>query len=456
MQSQNRVLVTMKYEGNNWLFLFVLVTAIQASHIFAASYPEHLSTTNQGEGAPQTSDASSPSFISGNPMVTRLVVGTGQLGRFLKIPPDSGIRLGGIWIANGNTIFGGGSSSRKGTGNNLVIIDLTLNAEKLMNWRGGTFGFEYLQYNGQDTNGTSGAVQGFNSISSTPPFRRSELYQAWLRQSFYDDQIVIRIGKSIPSYDFNNVTRPIYVLDESENISSTSGLLYTPIYVNSSLLGVLPGYYDSAFGATLNIAPSRRYYLSVGAYDGHLANGVTTGRTGPHFNGYYFYIGETGIIWMIGEEQKPGRFSIGAWRQTGNLTTSDEEVEQNGAHGLYLFGSQRIWNRHPGVDNSGIVGLFQYGINNSKILEMTQYVGLGLTAFGLTREQDSFGFGMALAWLNQNLFERKREVMFQAYYQISLRSNMFLVPALTYIPFPGTSRDIKPTWAGTLQAMVPF
>ena len=251
-------------------------------------------------------------------MVTKLSVGTGYLGRSLKIPADSGVRLGGIWIANGNAILSGGSGSKKLTGNNLVVLDLQLDVEKIMNWKGGSFGFEFLQYNGQDTNGTAGAVQGFNSISSLPPFNRTELYQAWFRQSFHHDLVVIRIGKSIPSYDFNNITRPVDLADKTENVPSISGLLYTPIYVNSSLLGVLPGYYDSAYGVTVNIAPNKNYYLSAGAYDGNLANGVTTGLTGPHFNGYYFYIAETGVMWTVGEEKKPGKLSIGAWHQTGN------------------------------------------------------------------------------------------------------------------------------------------
>ena len=41
------------------------------------------------------------------------------------------------------------------------------------------FGFEFLQFNGADTNGQAGVLTGYNSITSFPPFNRSELFQAW-------------------------------------------------------------------------------------------------------------------------------------------------------------------------------------------------------------------------------------------------------------------------------------
>lgn len=57
--------------------------------------------------------------------------------------------------------------------------------------------------------------------------------------------------------------------------------------------------------------------------------------------------------------------------------------------GFYAFASQRFWYTDPGESERGISGFFQYGINNSRTLEMKQYLGLGLTAFGLTRLRDS-------------------------------------------------------------------
>jgi prepilin-type processing-associated H-X9-DG protein len=35
----------------------------------------------------------------------------------------------------------------------------------------------------------------------------------------------------------------------------------------------------------LTLAPTKNSYLNYGFYDGHVARGVQTGLTGPHFNG---------------------------------------------------------------------------------------------------------------------------------------------------------------------------
>ncbi|MFZ0565359.1 MAG: carbohydrate porin [Chlamydiales bacterium] len=394
------------------------------------------------------------SYAIGSNPAMNILVGTGALGRRLGIKPETGIRLGGLWIVNGNTIPIGGSGVDKWTANNLLILDLYLDMEKMAHWKGATFGIEFLQFNGQNTNAGTGAVQGFNSIIASPPFERTELYQAWYRQSF-NDVLFIRIGKTVASYDFNNVVRAFIYANPAFNISSLSGLLYTPIFVNSSLLGVLPAYYDSAYGITITAAVTKDRYISFAAYDGNLARGIPTGERGPQFNGYYFYIGEAGIGWELGKEKKPGKLGVGGWRQTGVLTASND-LRERGTEGIYAFASQRLWYHNWGKDNSGISAFCQYGINDSKTLTMNQYIGFGATAFGLTRLKDSFGWGIAIARLNPNLYPRKWEPMFQAYYQAYLFASNYLQPTLTFIPKPGSISDASATWAGTLQLTSSF
>jgi hypothetical protein len=58
--------------------------------------------------------------------------------------------------------------------------------------------------------------------------------------------------------------RPVPVQDVSLQIPAVSGLLYTPVFVNPTILGALPGYYNSAYGVTATVAPTRRFYVSLG------------------------------------------------------------------------------------------------------------------------------------------------------------------------------------------------
>lgn len=325
-----------------------------------------------------------------NPSAVEIYTGTGELGQWLGFEKDSGVRIGALWIGDLNYLIAGGKTPHKMSGNNLAQVSLHVGTEK-----GGLFGAEFLQFNGRPTNIEAGSVQGYNSLTGSKPLDRSELYQLWYRQVLFNGKVIIRIGKSIPNYDFNNVIKP----HGMKGVSATTSLTYTPIYVNTTMLGVLPGYYNSAYGVTVMVVPSESFYLSYGGYDGNLARGKQTGLRGPQFNGYYFHIAEVGI----------GNISFGGWYQSGKREW-----------GLYAFGAQEL--------SCGIIGFFQAGANDSKSLPMTRYFGAGLTFIDWTRPKDSFGFGVAASKLR-----RRNEVILQSYYQMYLFEGGYWESALSYI-----------------------
>jgi len=397
---------------------------------------------------------------SSNPGAVNAITGTGALGKkVFGFTPDSGVQLGGLWIPDCNYLLAGGLKPHRGGGNNLLQLSLYLDLEKLHIWKGGRFYVDFLQFNGSAVNDEAGTVQGYNGLVAQSPFHRSELYQLWFQQILFDEKFFVRIGKVVPSIDFNNVVKPIHLNQKSLEIPATTGLIYTPIFVNSSTLGVLPAYYDSAYSITFNVFPTKHHYFSCGFYDGNLARGVRTGLRGPEFNGYYFQIGEIGGWWKI--NNKPGNIGIGGWNQTGQLTAEGEnntEISEKGTQGFYLFGTQRLWLQHPEKDSSGIIGFIQYGINNSKTLIINNYYGAGLTFLGLIpgRSLDSMGCGFALAKLNPRIFQRSYELILQAYDQINLRGSAYFLGALSYIPHPGAEENLQSAWAITGRIIFPF
>jgi porin len=418
-----------------------------------------------------------PSSVTGNPAAEDVLPGTGLAGRILHLPEKSGLRLGGLWLADTNGLISGGADPGKWSWNSVLIVGANLDAQELVGWKGASFGIQFLQFNGQNTNGQAGSVQGYNSLPGPEPLNRSELYQLWYRQTFLEDRLVFRIGKLVPTYDFNNVARPVPTHDKELDIPAVTGLLYTPVFVNPTLLGAIGGYYNSVCGITVSVAPTNNTYLCYGFYDGNVARGVQTGMTGPQFNGYYFNIWEAGLDWVIGGKY-PGQFGAGLWHQTGVLQ-GPGGISQNGTGGFYMFSGQRIWSNHSeasrsgaapkdreskavstpvGVQDASISAFLQFGVNNSETLPMNQYFGMGLTGFGLVprRPQDSVGVGMAWAWLNPNLFDRSSELMFQGYYQAHLYGGTFFQPAVSYIPTPGASADLGGAWALTLRLTVLF
>ena len=400
--------------------------------------------------------------ISGNPAATDYsIVGTGWLGRTLGLKDEWGIRLGGLWLADGNLVAAGGAVPGGLTANQALFIGLHLDADKMVGWKGASFGFQFLQFNGSDvrgdTNAQAGSITGYNSIVSTAPFNRTELLEPWYLQDMIKDVLALRIGRVVPTYDFGNVLRPVALADPSQNIPAVSGLLWTPVFVNGSMIGAMTGYYNPANGVTLNFSPTKNFYVNLGIYDGNRAHRVETGLNPPMFNGNWFNIGEVGVNWLLGEGHHPGQFGIGLWRQTGVLTARN--ISEDGTGGFYLFGSQRIVkNINPKVTDSSISGFFQVGANSSQTLPITQYYGAGLTAFSPfgDRPSDSLGVGIALSRLNQNLFQQQSELMFQAYYQANVIDSIYLQPTVTYIPTPGLSPTLPGALTTTLRLTVLF
>jgi len=423
-----------------------------------------------GDG--QSGGESGNSSISGNPGASNILTGTGKLGELLGIPKDSGIRLGGIWIGDANWLATGGLEPGNWALDGLTIVDLSVDSEKFCGWKGGLFGMEFLQYTGAAVNAPAGVVQGYNSLDVLPPLIRQELYQLWWRQTFCDNKFIVRIGKSIPSADFANVNRPISIGDASFDIPAVSGLIYTPMFVNSTMIGYIPGYYNSATGITTTFAPTKQFYVTYGFYDGNMSNGEQTGLRGPQFNGYYFHAAEVGYSWQLGCDKKPGKAAAGFWAQTGKLTAVNGTLV-NGAQGVYSFASQRLWYRNPGIDNSGISGFCQFGANNTNTAIVRQFFGAGLTAFGLVpcRKKDSMGMGLAWAFNNtdpsagafyfpnptiDSTALRTNELMMQCYYQMNLGKGVFFQPNVSYIPNPGQRPDLPGALAITLRMTVLF
>ena len=113
-----------------------------------------------------------PVAVSGNPAATDFgIAGTGWLGRKLGLKDEWGVKLGGLWLADTNILVAGGAQPGGWTNNQALVVGLGVDAEKLVGWRGASFGFQFLQFNGGDTNAQAGSIAGYNSIVGPPPLQ---------------------------------------------------------------------------------------------------------------------------------------------------------------------------------------------------------------------------------------------------------------------------------------------
>ncbi|WP_223341784.1 carbohydrate porin [Synechocystis sp. PCC 7339] len=412
--------------------------------------------------------------ISGNPAASNMLVGTGQLGAWLGLNEDSPFRIGGIFMGNVSQQISGGNQPGSLDFNGALILGVGIDLEKAVGWKNAFFEVEGLQYNGQPVNFVAGSAQGYNSLQATAPLSRTELYQLWLNQTFLDNRISLRIGKLIPSMNFGYVGRPFVTQTDPQLFTSTTGLLYTPVFVGPAMLGFIPGYYNSAFGLYGawkswggpgdNPATPNGWYGQAGIYDGRGAEGVQTGLVWLNFSGPLFKVAEVGGTWTPYADAPEigwGSVAVGGWRQSGPLTAPGGAFESQ-TGGMYAYLVQKLGKFRETKDQNGIVGFVQGGWNSSSTALMHSSFGFGLTfiaPFG-DRPLDSYGFGFSWARLNANPLAgygfNSYETMLQFYAQYHLVGNLFIQPVLTVLPTPGAMGATSSSLSGTVQLTFPF
>src|SRR5580704_2234471 len=83
--------------------------------------------------------------ISANPGASNIIPGTGWLGSLIGLDHIPGVRVGGAWIGNADYLFTGGVKPRTWSFNSLLIMNLNVDAEKLIGIPGGSFDAALLQ-----------------------------------------------------------------------------------------------------------------------------------------------------------------------------------------------------------------------------------------------------------------------------------------------------------------------
>ena len=337
----------------------------------------------------------------------------------------------------------------------VLLVDLSLDLEKLLRIPGGQFGVEFLQFNGQPSNDQAGVVAGYNSLTGPPAARSAaKLNELWWRQRPVRRQArpPHRQDRARPS---TSTTCPAARADGDHQhfIPAVTGSIYTPVFKNPTPLG------EAALGTTTRPTASRPrspppndLYFSYGIFDGNRALGEQTGLNGRRSSTATTSRSGKPASRTSSEPAKAGHPRCRHLGPTGKLTAAGDQ--EDGANGFYPFGSQRLWFRQPGLDNSGISGFFQFGINDSDTLPVNKYFGTGLTAFGSrarTTERHPRARASRCPGSNENLGFRSSEVMLAAYYQAHVWGDIYVQPTLTHVPNPGQSRTLSPATAISLR-----
>lgn len=418
--------------------------------------------------ASQTTADSVPAggLILANPQAAYTFIGNDFLGRTLGLDEASGLRTGGYLVPDFDWVASGGVEPNGTFGSIALGLHASVDTQKTLAIPGGTWGVEFLVSEGGANNNAAGSVQLYTNMTAPEPIDRQEMTQLWWHQRLFNDRLIFQIGKMNGAGHFNTVLKPVIVSEPHLQDHTISDLIYVPVGLNPTLFARLPNYPDTAFGAVAHLAPTTDLYVSYGIFDGNAARGVPTGNNWlPDINDYRFNIAEVGYSWRLGRAGMPGRIGLGNWWQTGELYTPALTTE-DGVTGYYLFANQRLWYRHPSLDNSGLIGYLQFGHTGSETSIVNTYWGAGFTGIDLVpgRPWDTLNFGLAFSRLNDtpgagaffypdvpsNSSDlRSSELMLQAAYQgnfaFGTPANYWTLSAIlayTYIPTPGQRPDL--------------
>ncbi len=437
---------------------------------------------NADQPAPDASPFSH--VVTTNPQVNPFLNGWGNLGLIFGLDKEA-IRLGGLFAPQFNWTASGGVRPHSTFGGLVLTYNLGVDSQKTLGIPGGTFGIEMLEYTGGATNHAAGSVQQYDGLNGPPPrFRHLELLQLWWHQRLFNDKLIFQIGKMNAAGSFGAVLSPVAISNPKLQDTDISVLTWALSGINPTMFGRIPIYPNTAYGAAVHLAPVKNFYASYGIFDGGAAMGKQTGMMyEPRITPYKFQVGELGATWLLGEENKPGRFGIGGWVQTGDLFTP-YLTHQNGAQGFYMYANQRLWYRNPDRDNSGLVTFLQFGRTNDHAAMVNTYFGGGLTAIGMAPvlPNNRISVGIAYSKLNDAPFAgvfffpgvpshslklRADELMFQIALQTTYvipmpkgfwAANIPLTTAAsyTYIPTPGERLDLPAAHLVTTRLVVMF
>jgi carbohydrate-selective porin OprB len=354
---------------------------------------------------------------------------------------DRGVTFQASLTADTSWVASGGADVGDTAFRHLLSVNLTLNTERLIGWKGGTVFFSCQTQSGANGSASVGSVQGISNIDAEGLTQISEL---WYEQSLWDGMVRIKAGKVDAGAEFARVE------NGAEFINSSMG--FSPTIVGFS------SYPDPATSVNVFVNPMPWLYGGFGVYDGATAVGIPTGPRGPSTffgpPGAAFLIGETGVKW--GSELR-GRLGLGVWRHTSDFDRFDGGTK-SGTTGFYLVLDQTIWRRNPkdADDAQGIALFAQYGFADERISPVAYHVGVGLAWTGPipSRQTDVLGLGTTYVRLSDEPgagFDQRDELAVEMFYKLQVLKWLSVKLDFQYVHNPGGLREIRDALVATLR-----
>lgn len=359
---------------------------------------------------------------------------------------DRGISFQASLTTDSSDVLSGGANTGGTAFRSLFNANVTLDADKLLGLKGGTFFANFQQTFGDNGSADVGALQSTSSIDVDG--QRTQVSELWYEQLLLDDKVRIRVGKVDANGDFANAP------DAGEFVNAAFGAAQT-------LLG-FPSYPDPSTSVNVFVKPIDNLYLGAGVYDGSTQAGINTGSYGPAkaFDGgsHLFYIAEGGATWSV--DKRDGRVGIGAWHHTANFDRLDGRGTQDGATGEYLVFDQCLFRANPEKDDDkrGLGFFLKYGHADGDISPIEHQISTGLAWAGMPgRDDDVIGAAVTCGLLSgKGSYNGGDETAYEVFYKLKLADWLSLKPDLQYVHNPGGGGIAGDAIVANLRVVIDF
>ena len=353
-----------------------------------------------------------------------------------------------------------------------LSLQLTIDAERLLGWRGMMLFINGLGTHGGHPSRLVGDAQGVSNLEAPGG---GQLYEAWLQQNLFDDRFSALAGR----YDLNS---EFYRL-QSAALFVNSSFGIGPEFSGSGRGG--PSLFpDTSVGIRLAFKPSRDVVFRAAVLDGVPVDRPDGGlRLFANGDGLLLVV-EAAFPSRSARQDRPssrqfrigrsadarayeGKVAIGGWYYTASFDDLGERgpdgrpVRHRGSGGAYAIADELL---HRGAERSSrqVHAFAQLGVGDSRVNRFGFYAGGGLVFSGLlpALENDELGLAVAVARNGSHFIDLQREnavpvtgteTALELTYLFQIGKHVALQPDLQYVVRPGSDSARKGALAAALR-----
>ncbi len=387
-----------------------------------------------------------------------------------QILAEHGVRPALIYDAEGFAGMSGGAR-RGATYLDNLNLQLTLDMERLVGWRGATIFLYGLGIHGGQPSDFAGDAQGVSSIAAS---QKWTLEEGWIQQNLLGNRFSALVGR----YDLNSEFYRLHAADLFLNASFGMG----PEFSQSGKGGpsIFP---NTSVGARFAVKPLEGVVLRSAVLDGvpvERRNGWDIFAKGDGL----LIVNEAAFLYRSPMEEQPQRLphrfrlgreaqlppyeaklAVGVWHYTASFqdlskTRGDgTPVTHDGSSGGYVIGDAMAYKDDVG-HRLRVFG--QVGLGDSRVNRFSLYTGGGVSFAGAIpgRDNDQVGFGVAAAHNGRHFIDQQRkagervdraETTLELTYLARIASWVSIQPDLQYVFNPNTNPRVPNALVGLIR-----